>query len=68
MGHRTPDRCWKSGLIYDNPDDPAVIVEAVRDRYTFNFGRAWSWVHMAAPLALLLLLTQLSRRRKGDQR
>jgi uncharacterized membrane protein len=60
VGHRTPDRCWKWGLIYDNPDDPAVIVEKrFGIGYTVNFGRAWSWVLMAARLAVLLLLTQL---------
>jgi hypothetical protein len=60
VGDRTPDRCWKWGLIYYNPDDPAVIVEKrFGIGYTFNFGRAWSWVLVATLLAGLFLLTQL---------
>jgi uncharacterized membrane protein len=62
VGDRTPDRCWKWGLIYYNPDDPAFLVEKrFGIGYTFNFARAWSWVLMAALLALLLVLMQLGR-------
>ncbi len=44
VGDRTPDECWKGGLIYWNPDDPAMLVEK-RFGYgwTFNFGNARSW-------------------------
>ena len=35
----TPDRCWKLGQIYYNPDDPAIMVEKRFGLgYTLNFG------------------------------
>jgi uncharacterized membrane protein len=40
----TPDRAWKLGLFYYNPDDPALIVERrFGIGYTFNFGNRASW-------------------------
>jgi uncharacterized membrane protein len=40
----TPDECWKLGLFYVNPADPAFIVEK-RDGigYTLNFGNRMTW-------------------------
>ena len=26
-GDRTPDQCWKWGLIYFNPADPSILIE-----------------------------------------
>ncbi len=44
VGDRTPDECWKGGLIYWNPNDPAMLVEK-RFGYgwTLNFGNRRSW-------------------------
>jgi len=50
-GDRTPDSCWKWGLFYINPRDPALFVEKrFGIGYTINLGNRWSWI-----LALLLL-------------
>ncbi|MCC7407181.1 MAG: DUF1648 domain-containing protein [Phycisphaeraceae bacterium] len=40
-GDGTPDRCWKLGVIYFNPDDPALWVEK-------RFGIGWT-TNMARP-------------------
>jgi uncharacterized membrane protein len=46
---RTPDSCWKWGLIYVNPADPSILVEKrFGIGYTINFGNVWSWVGLAA--------------------
>jgi uncharacterized membrane protein len=41
----TPNECWKSGMIYYNPNDAALFVQR-RDSlgFTFNFANRWSWV------------------------
>ncbi|HEV2425190.1 MAG TPA: DUF5808 domain-containing protein [Terriglobia bacterium] len=45
VGDRTADRYWKGGLIYVNPDDPALFIEKrFGVGYTVNFGRPASWV------------------------
>jgi len=59
IGDRTPDRCWKAGLFYVNPDDPALFVEKrFGIGYTLNFGRPLSWLilvlSIVAPLAVAL--------------
>jgi uncharacterized membrane protein len=52
VGDRTPDACWKWGLLYVNPADPSILVEKrFGIGYTLNFGNRWTWV----VLALLLL-------------
>ena len=40
----TPNECWKTGILYYNPNDAALFVEK-RDGYgyTFNFANGWSW-------------------------
>jgi uncharacterized membrane protein len=40
FGNATPDECWKLGLIYYNPDDPAWAVETRAGRFLcgLNFG------------------------------
>jgi len=44
----TPDNCWRWGIFYVNPDDPALFV---KKRYglghTLNFGKRWSWAIVA---------------------
>jgi uncharacterized membrane protein len=56
-GDRTPDRCWKWGLVYVNPDDPALIVEKrFGIGYTLNFAHPAAWAIMAALLLPLVLL------------
>lgn len=62
-GDRTPDRCWKGGIIYYNPDDPAVMVEKrFGIGYTLNFANGRSWLLLAGitlvPLILALILTR----------
>jgi uncharacterized membrane protein len=48
----TPNECWKGGMIYYNPNDPALFVEKRAGLgYTFNFANRWSWL-----LALGLVL------------
>jgi uncharacterized membrane protein len=60
IGDRTPDECWKWGLIYFNPDDSAIFVEKrFGVGYTINMGNVWGWVVMAlmlTPLAFLWVL------------
>lgn len=58
-GDDTPDECWKWGLVYWNPQDPAIFVEK-RDGvgYTVNFGNSKSWIYvgLAAAVAVLPLV------------
>ena len=56
LGDGTPDRSWKWGIFYYNPDDPALFVEKRMGLgWTMNFGNRWSWLFLAGLLALLLL-------------
>jgi uncharacterized membrane protein len=60
VGDHTPDAAWKWGLIYYNPDDPALIVEKrIGVGYTFNFANRWSWALMAVILLPVVLATML---------
>ncbi len=54
-GDRTPDECWKWGLIYYNPDDPALMVEK-------RFGIGWTinFAHRGAWICLALLIVAVS--------
>jgi uncharacterized membrane protein len=53
VGDRTPDAAWKLGLLYYNPDDPALIVEKRFGLgWTLNFGRPAVWLIL---LGILLL-------------
>ncbi len=50
-GDLTPDRCWKLGVFYFNPADPAVFVlQRFGIGYTFNFGNRWTWAGVATVL------------------
>jgi uncharacterized membrane protein len=56
VGDGTPDKCWKFGVLYFNPDDAALWVEKrVGIGYTMNFAHVSAWVIVA--LLLLLPLT-----------
>ena len=52
----TPDECWRGGLIYNNPSDPALMVEK-RDGmgYTLNFGNRIAWAILGFVLLLPIL-------------
>ena len=53
VGDRTPDAAWKLGLLYYNPDDPALLVEKhFGIGWTLNFGRPAVWLIL---LGILLL-------------
>ena len=58
-GDHTPDACWKWGLFYVNPADPALLIEKrFGVGYTVNFGNRWSWallVLILAPVAVGLI-------------
>ena len=46
-GDLTPDQCWKWGMFYYNPEDPALIVEKrFGIGWTLNFGHRGAWVFM----------------------
>ncbi len=52
IGDRTPDACWKWGLVYVNSADPSILIETrFGVGYTLNFGNRWTWI----VLALLLI-------------
>ena len=56
-GDRSPDRAWKLGMIYFNPDDPALWLEKrFGVGYTLNFGRPMAWVLVLAMLGGTALL------------
>jgi len=51
QGDRSPDRAWKLGLFYFNPDDPALFVEKrFGVGYTVNFARPGAWVFIGGIL------------------
>lgn len=47
VGDRTPDACWKLGMVYYNRADPALFVEK-------RFGLGWT-LNMGNPRAILFL-------------
>jgi uncharacterized membrane protein len=60
-GDGTPDRCWKLGLFYFNPDDSALFVEKrIGFGYTINFARPAAWIVLALMLALPLGMAALA--------
>jgi uncharacterized membrane protein len=65
VGDRTQDACWKAGLLYVNPNDPALFVEKrFGIGYTLNFGHRWAVPILAAmilfPLGLTLIIKLLA--------
>jgi uncharacterized membrane protein len=60
VGDHTPDAAWKWGLVYYNPDDPALIVEKrIGIGYTVNFANRWSWALMGVILLPVVVLSVL---------
>jgi uncharacterized membrane protein len=57
-GDSTSDACWKYGLMYYNPDDPAFVVGTRTGPYgcDFNFGNRWSWVVSFGLVAMPILI------------
>jgi uncharacterized membrane protein len=44
-GDGTPDQCWKLGIFYFNPADPAIFIEKrFGIGYTINFGNRTTWL------------------------
>jgi uncharacterized membrane protein len=55
-GDRSPDACWKFGLIYFNPADPSILIEKrFGIGYTINFGNRQSWLVLALMLVPLII-------------
>jgi uncharacterized membrane protein len=55
------DTCWRLGMFYFNPDDPALFVEKrIGIGYTINFARGTSWIILALSLVLPLGLAALA--------
>ncbi|MBP2071768.1 DUF1648 domain-containing protein [Thermoanaerobacterium butyriciformans] len=55
---RDDDRYWKGGLIYYNPDDPALFVEKrFGVGWTVNFARPSIWVGI---IVLILIIVSIS--------
>ena len=53
-GDNTPDSCWKGGLIYYNPADPALMVERRNGiGYTPNFAQPLAWAIVALVVAMV---------------
>jgi uncharacterized membrane protein len=60
-GDRSPDHCWKLGMFYFNPDDPALWVEKRFGLgYTINFARPAAWLLVAAILGFTAALVWLA--------
>jgi uncharacterized membrane protein len=56
-GDGTLDEHWRMGVIYFNPQDPALFVEKrFGIGYTLNFGHASSWLILALVVVLPLVL------------
>lgn len=53
VADRDDDRFWKAGLIYVNPDDPAIVVGArFGVGWTFNLANRRAWLVIAAIVAV----------------
>ena len=51
---KTPDECWKGGVLYYNPNDPVVFLEKRAGfGYTMNFANPWAWALLGG-LAVVL--------------
>ena len=49
------DEFWRAGLVYVNPDDPALLVpRRFGVVWTLNLGNPWSWLVVALLAALVL--------------
>ncbi|HZM02477.1 MAG TPA: DUF5808 domain-containing protein [Candidatus Saccharimonadales bacterium] len=62
VADRTPDRCWKGGLFYYNPQDPALWVEKrFGIGWTTNFANPRAWLILGGLLLLGILPFVLMR-------
>jgi uncharacterized membrane protein len=60
VGDRTPDSCWRLGMFYINPRDPALfVVRRFSPGYTLNMGNPWSWVILATLLVVVFIRASL---------
>ena len=60
-GDRTPDDCWKMGILYYNPADPSIFVaKRFGVGYTLNFGNRWSWTALGG-LIFVVVAAKLLR-------
>lgn len=58
---RDDDRYWKGGLIYYNPDDPALFVEKrFGVGWTVNFARPSIWIFTLVLIFIIMLLKYIS--------
>jgi len=57
-GDSTPDECWKYGMFYCNPDDPAFLVESRLGAIgvDMNLGNRWSKIVAVGLVTVPLLL------------
>ena len=62
----TPDECWKLGLFYVNPNDPALMVEK-RDGigYTLNFGNRLTWGLIVLIVLIVFVPLYFARAMRG---
>jgi uncharacterized membrane protein len=61
IGDRTPDECWKLGILYVNRNDPAFFVEKrFGIGYTINFGNPITWIVVPAFLLLVTITARLA--------
>lgn len=62
-GDASPDAAWKAGILYFNPDDPAIFVEKRMGLgWTMNFGNKWAWLFAIAAIGVPFLAILLTRR------
>lgn len=60
---QTPDNCWKWGIVYYNPDDPALMVERRYGfGYTPNMANPYAWVLAGALGAILAAIALISQK------
>lgn len=49
----TPNECWKGGILYYNPNDPAMFVGRRNGvGFTLNMANPWGWAVVASPVLL----------------
>lgn len=61
VGDRTPDECWKLGMFYYNPNDPAVLVEKrFGVGWTLNFAHTKSWTLIIGLAIFSIVIALLS--------
>jgi uncharacterized membrane protein len=55
-GDTTPDAGWKGGLVYYNPNDPALLVERrMGIGWTLNMANKWSWLILGATVLAVVI-------------